>query len=353
MKKIIALTLAVLMCVGMFAACGNNGDTAKNGELNLYTWAGMFDQAVLDGFEKETGIKINYINFDYDETMLAKLEAAEGGDYDVVIADDYIIETVISEGLAQKLDTSKLSNHKNIDPKYQGQFFDPTDEYTVPFGAGVQTIAYDPAKVSIDIAGYEDLWNEALKDNLAVIGNYRVVIGMALKILGYSYNTNNLDELNEAAELLYKLADNIRLIKDDNVQNDLLSGEVGAAVMYTSQVTLAKMTNPEIEVVYPKEGVGFGIMGMFIPSKAPNAENAYKFIDYILDGEVGAKCFEYMGYFCTNTAAQQYIADEYKQFLILPENIAGEDMEMIANINAQAAEKQAEIWTEFKTRCGQ
>jgi len=353
MKKIIALTLAVLMCIGMFAACGGGETGGENGELNLFTWAGMFDQAVLDGFEEETGIKINYLNFDYDETMLAKLQAAKGGDYDLVIADDYIIETAIAEGLVQKLDKSKIANIGNVDPIYQGQFFDPTDEYTVPFGAGVQTIAYDPDNVTIEINGYEDLWNAALNDNLAIIGNYRVVIGMALKVLGYSYNTNNLDELEEAAQLLYKLADNIRLIKDDNVQNDLLSGEVGAAVMYTSQVTIAKMTDPDIKITYPKEGIGFGIMSMFIPSQAPNSEAAHKFIDYILDGKIGAKCFEYMGYYCTNTAAVENISEDFREFLVLPETFEKDDMEMIANISAEAAEKQAEIWTEFKTRCGQ
>ena len=355
MKKILAVLLAVLMCAGLLAGCGDNGESGKedNGVLNLYTWAGMFDPEVLAGFEEETGIKINYVNFDYDETMLAKLQAAKGGEYDLVIADDYIIETVIAEGLAQKLDTSKLSNYDNSNPLYQGQFFDPNDEYTVPYGAGVQTIAYNPDGVDVEITGYEDLWNEALKDNLAVIGNYRVIIGMALKVLGYSYNTENMDELDEAAELLYELADNIRLIKDDNVQDDLISGEVSAAVMYTSQVTIAKLTDPNIEIVYPTEGIGLGIMGMFIPSQAPNAENAYKFIDYILDAEVGAKCFEYLGYYCTNKAAEEHIADEYKEFLTLPEDIKQENTEMIENISAEAAEKQSEIWTEFKTRCGQ
>ena len=353
MKKTVAVLLALTMCLGVLSACGQEKGSSDGGTLNLYTWAGMFDPDVIEGFEKETGIKVNYVNFDYDETMLAKLEAADGGDYDLVIADDYIIETVIAEGLAQKLDTSKLSNYANINPIYQGQFYDPNDEYTVPYGSGVQTIAYDPDAVDIDINGYEDLWNPALSDSLAVIGNYRVIVGMALKVLGYSYNTNNLDEIEEAGELLYTLADNIRLIKDDNVQDDLISGEVSAAVMYTSQVTLARLANPNIKTVYPSEGIGFGIMGMFIPSKAPNAEAAYKFIDYILDAEIGAKCFEYLGYYCTNKAAEEYISDEMKELIVLPEEFSADDMEMIATVSAEAGEKMSEVWTEFKTRCGQ
>ena len=351
MKKLLALLLVLSLCLSLQA--GMISASADGGTLNIYTWAEMFDPDVLAEFEAETGYRINYVNFDYDETMLTKLEAADGGDYDVVIADDYIIELVIQEGLAQKLDREKLPNFGNINPIYQGQFYDPTDEYTVPYGAGVQTITYNPATVDVPVTGYADLWNESFKNDIALTANYRVMIGMALKILGYSYNTNDLNELEEAGALMRDLAPNVRLIKDDNLQDDLLSGEVSAAVMYTSQVTMAKMSDPGMEVVYPKEGIGFGIMGMFIPSKAPNAEAAYAFIDFILRPEVSARSFEYLGYYCTNKAADALISEEFREFLVLPEEFKAEDMEMIGNIGSEAAEKQAEIWTEFKTLCGQ
>ena len=352
MKKSIVLVLVLALCLTLLAGCGGSGKKT-GGTLNIYTWSEMFDPDVLSEFEAKTGITINYTNFDFDETMLEKLEAAKGGEYDLVIADDYIIETVIAEGLAQKLDKSKLSNFGNINPVYQGQFYDPTDEYTVPYGAGVQTIAYDPDAVSVEVKGYEALWDPSFKDSIAITANYRVMIGMALKRLGYSYNTNDLAQIDEAGELFYELADNIRLIKDDNIQDDLISGEVSAAVMYTSQVTMAKLTKPELEVVYPEEGIGFGIMAMFIPSQAPNAEAALQFIDYILQPEVSAKSFEYLGYYCTTKAADDLISEEYKEFLVLPAEFKAEDMEMIGNISAEAAAKQEEIWIEFRNRCGQ
>ena len=127
-----------------------------------------------------------------------------------------------------------------------------------------------------------------LEDNLGIIDNFRVVNGMALKVLGESYNTEDTAAIEAAGDKLLELAPNIRLIKDQNTQDDLLSGEVGAAVLYTSQATMAKMANPDLEVVFPEEGIGFGIMAQFIPANAPNAENAYKFIDYILQPEVAA-----------------------------------------------------------------
>ncbi len=348
MKKL-AFILAALMAAGTLTSCG--GGAGENGTLNLFTWEGMFPEEVLTEFEETTGIDINYVNFDYDETMLMKLQAAEGGDYDLIIADDYIIETAIAEGLVQKLDKSKIPSIGNVNPLYQGQFYDPTDEYTVPYGAGVQTIVYNPANVGVDITGYADLWDASLADSVGIISNYRVINGMALKVLGKSYNTTETADIAAAGAKLNELAPNIRLIKDDYIQDDLISGEINAAVMYTSQVTMAKLTDPSLEVVYPKEGIGFGIMAMFVPSKAPNADAAHKFIEFILDPERGAKCYEYLGYYCTATASEPYITEEYREFLTLPAEFSKDDMEMIENITPEADDAHIAAWSEFKGLC--
>ena len=348
MKKL-ALILAALMAAGTLTSCG--GGAGENGTLNLFTWEGMFPEEVLTEFEETTGIDINYVNFDYDETMLMKLQAANGGDYDLIIADDYIIETAIAEGLVQKLDKSKIPSIGNVNPLYQGQFYDPTDEYTVPYGAGVQTIVYNPANVGIDITGYADLWDASLADSVGIISNYRVINGMALKVLGKSYNTTETADIAAAGAKLNELAPNIRLIKDDYIQDDLISGEINAAVMYTSQVTMAKLTDPSLEVVYPKEGIGFGIMAMFVPSKAPNADAAHKFIEFILDPERGAKCYEYLGYYCTATASEPYITEEYREFLTLPAEFSKDNMEMIENITPEADDAHIAAWSEFKGLC--
>lgn len=361
MKKFIVSVLALTAAAAALSGCagsgsaGNSGGGTKaaqsGGELNLFTWEGMFPQEVLDSFTAETGIKVNYSSFDTDETMLSKLQTAKGGDYDVIIADDYIIETAIAEGLVKGLDKSKMENFKNINPIYQGQFFDPQDTYTVPYGAGVQTIVYNPEIIGLDIKGYADLWDESLKDNLAIIGNYRVINGMALKVAGESYNTNDLAVIDAAGEKLLDLAPNIRLIKDDNVQDDLISGEVGAAVMYTSQVTMACLANPDLKVVYPEEGIGFGIMAQFIPVNAPHTEEAYAFMDYILRPEVSKACFEYFGYYSTNSAADGLIDAEYQNFLTLPADFGGKT-EMIQNVDAATEEEHVKVWTKFKSACG-
>jgi len=350
MKKMkwLAAALVLVLCMTGLAGCSSGSSNT----LTLYTWEGMFPDEVLSGFEEATGLKVNYVNFDSGETMLSKLQAAKGGDYDLAIVDDYIIETAVNEGLAQKLDTSKLSNYGNINSIYQGQFYDPSDDYTVPYGAGVMTLIYDPSAVDIDIKGYSDLWDESLRDKVGVIANPRVINGMALKVLGESYNTEDTEVIERAGGLLIDLAPNIRLIKDDNIQVDLLSGEISVGVMYTNQVALAKLENPDLEIVFPQEGIGFGIMAGFIPSNAPNADAAYQFLDYILDAEVAARCFEWLCYYCTTEAAEPYIDESVKGFVTLPEGF-NVNMEMIQNVGTDIEEIHTRIWDEFRAACGQ
>jgi spermidine/putrescine-binding protein len=169
--------------------------------------------------------------------------------------------------------------------------------------------------------------------------------------LGKSYNTLNLGEIRAAGEKLLSLAPNIRLIKDDSLEEEILSGEISVAVMYTSQVTMAMLAKPELKMVFPSEGIGFGIMAGFIPSKAPNPEAAYAFLDYILDGRRGADCFEFLGYYSTYSASDPYISETFKEFLTLPYGF-NINMEMIQNISAEAEEEHSLVWTSFKAAAG-
>ena len=336
-----------MLCAALTAAMatGVSVSAKDKDELVLYTWDGMVPQEVLDDFEKETGTKVVYSNFDTDETMLEKLSQAKGGDYDVVIADDYIIESAVKEGLVQKLDKDAITNWGNINPLFQGQFYDPDDEYTVPYGAGIPLIVYDPDQVDIDIKGYKDLWDPSLEDSVAIIGAYRVICGITQLSMGESMNEDDVDVISRTGEKLQELAPNIRLIQDDNTQNALLNGEASVAFLYTSQVTQALKDNPDLKVVYPEEGLGFGILGTFIPSEAPNAEAANEFINYLLKPEVTAKCINSVGYYNTNKAADGLVDEN----LVVPDDVTkGESIE---NVSQEAEQEYNKIWTEFKAAC--
>ena len=338
----------ILALFVLLIACDNKP------RMVLYTWSDMFPPEILTGFESETGIRVQYVNFEYNETMLARLQADRRGSYDLIIADDYMVETVIQEGLAARLDRSLLTNFRNIDPFFQGHFYDPTDGFTVPYGAGVVTIVYDPRLVDTPINSYADLWNTALEQKLGILGNFRVINGMALKVMGESYNTNNLGTIQAAGNLLLQLAPNIRLIRDYSLDDELLSGEISAAVMYTEMVTEAIRARRDLRMIFPTEGIGFGIMPAFIPHNAPNPGAAHAFLNYILDPRRGAECFEYLGYYSTFSASNPYIDPGQREFLILPEEFLNLDiMEMIGNVSDEARELHNEIWTAFRRAAGQ
>ena len=343
-KKIVSMILCAALAGSMLAGCGEKKEE-DNKELVLYTWEGLFPQEVLTDFEDETGIRIISSNFDSNETMFEKVQQSDGKDYDLVIGDDYIIEQIVNNGLAKELDKEKLKNYDNINPLYQSQFYDPENKYTIPHGAGIPLIVYDPEQVDFEIQGYEDLWNPALEDKIATIASYRAVEGMVLLTMGKSMNEQDPAVIKEVGEKLKELAPNIRMIQDTNTQNALLNGEASVGILYTSQVIAALAENPDLKVVYPKEGLGFGIMNFFIPKNAPDTEEAYAFLDYILESEVAAKCFDFVGYYCTNKAADELVNPD----LVVPDSVT--KGEIIQNVSAEAEEVYNQNWTEFKAAC--
>ena len=344
-KRVLA---AMLTAMTALSVCGMSA-LADDNELVLFTWENMFPQEVLDGFEEETGVKVVYSNFDTDETMLEKLSQAKGGDYDVVVADDYIIEQAVNEGLVSELDKDAITNFGNINPLYQGQFYDPDDKYTVPYGAGIPLIVYDPSVVGIEIKGFGDLWDASLTDSLGLIDDARVTIGMVLLSMGQSMNTTDDAILAEAAEKLDALKSNIHVLEYENLHNYLVSGDVAVAYTFTPFVALALNANPDLKVVWPEEGLGFGIDGCFIPSAAPHAKNANLFLEFLLRPEIAAICAEWQYYCSPNAAAQDCLEDWYKEnpvFNGIYDRIG--DAEYVMNLSTEDEQKFQDIWTKFK-----
>lgn len=346
MKKLVLLTLVFLLACSCLSGCGSS-EKEEAKELVIYTWEEYLPEEVLARFEEETGIHIIYTNFETNEEMLAKLENAKGGDYDLVLASDYIIKIAADQDLVQELDLSKIPNYKNIDPIYQGFFYDPENNLTVPYAPGIPLIVYDPSRVDIEITGYADLWDPSLKDSVGLMDTERVIMGMALKVLGESFNTNDLDKIQEAGDLLLELAPNVRILNQDQTHDYLLSGEISAAFLFTNQVAEAVAANPDLKVVYPKEGLGFGVDAFFIPSAAPHPDAAHEFLNYILDGEVGAEISSWLMYMCPNKAAYPYLPEEFQASLMISEGDIPEG-EFIMDVSEEATALHAELYTAFK-----
>ena len=349
-KRIIAAAAAMIMSVSTLAGCSGGQKSGENQKvLNILTWDGYIPENIISEFQSEKNIKMNFSNFESNEEMLAKLEATGGGDYDLVIGSDYILKQAISENLIEKLDKSKLSNFENLDPAYLNQYYDPESEYTIPYSAGTPLIIYDKEKIGMEITSYEDLWNPALKGKLVLLDDARNTIGIVLKSMGESMNTTDPQILAKAKEKLMKLKDNIHHLDATNPYESIISGETDIGYMFTSQILTAMNEREGLDVVYPKEGMGFGIDSWFIPKGAKNQDSAYEFLNYIMDAETAANISEQIFYQCANKAAGEYLSAEYKSnpALYIPAEKLGEP-EFIETLDPETTALYDEIWTSFK-----
>lgn len=383
MKRLLTLLLSAAVAATLFAGCSGGEDNPPKGQLpegakqvfpstsqsssaaedtsssvqstdeekvlNIFTWDGYFPEDVIAEYTERTGIKVNFSNFESNEEMLTKLEAANAGDYDIIVASDYIIDIMRKKGgLLKELDKSQIPNFSNIDPNFQSKFYDPDNLYTVPYGPGTPLIVYDPEVCTVDIQGYEDLWNPELADSIVAMDDARNLIGITLKSMGKSFNETDPAVLEQAKEKLLQLKPNIRTLAVNNLQDVILSGEASVGYMFTAQVVMALQQNPNLKVVYPKEGMGFGIDNLIVPANAPHPNNAFGFLNYILEPEVGAKVSSQIMYMCPNQASAEYLPEEFKnnQALYIPSDVLG-NTEFIQDVG-EATEIYDKIWTEFK-----
>ena len=311
MKRFLALCLALSLVLTLAPALGEEEKV-----LNIFSWEGYVDETTIANFTAETGISINYAVFASNEEMLMKLQANGASEYDIIIASDYILSLARKENLLLPLDKEQLTGWENINPAYLDQYFDPGNVYTMPYTVGVPMIVYDPARVAEPITSFDDLWREEFRDNLCLLDDARVMIGAVLKTLGYSYNPT--------------------------------AGEVVAGYLFTPDVVICQMENPDLVAVFPEEGIGFGIDSLAIPANAPHPQNAHIFLDYLLRPEVAAHVAEWQLYTNPNLAADPLISEETKQYAALnvPEELLA-TKEYVEDVGEYESVYQ-EIWMEFK-----
>ena len=317
--------------------------------INLFTWATYIDDDTLAKFEAASGLKVNYSYLTSNEEMLAKLEANDGSEYDLVLASDYALEILRKTDLIQPLNKDLLPNFGNLNHNYLGRYFDPESAYVVPYTAGTPMLVYDPAKVDFEIKGYADLWNEQLKNQVVLVDDARNIVGITLKTMGKSFNETEPAVLAEAATRLNPLFPNVVSFDYDTPYTVLTSGQATVGYMFTPFVQLALMERPDLKAVFPEEGLGFGIDGFVIPKNAPHPENAHMLLNFLLDGEVAANTAKVQMYMTPNSAALTHMTEEEKNnpTYVTDEQIAS--AEFIMDVG-DATSIYQDIWTAFKAQ---
>lgn len=303
MKKRLWWLLATIL---LLAHQSVSADDSKR--LYFYNWTSYLPADVLAQFTKETGIKVVYSTYESNETLYARLKTHKDGAYDLVVPSTYFVNKMRNEGMIQKIDKSKLSNLRYIDPLLLNRSFDSNNDYSIPYiwgatGIGVNNTVIDPKTITT----WSELWNPKYKNSLVLTDDAREVFQMALLKLGYSGNTRNKKEINEAYEELKKLMPNVLTFNSDDPAAPFMQGEVNLGMIWNGAAYIASKDGMSISFVWPKEKGIFWMDSLSIPANSKNKEGALKLIDFLLRPEVAKRVVETIGYSTPNLAAKKLL----------------------------------------------
>lgn len=292
-KKIILALMLVLACTALCSCTDEEKQTLK-----VYNAGEYIDTSLLGAFEKEYNAKVIYETFDSNESMYTKV--ASGEQYDVIIPSDYMIERLIKEDMLLELDKQQLSNLNGIKPEIMNLSCDPENKYSVPYFWGTVGILYNKNivdKQDLETQGWGILKNSKYKGDIFMYDSERDSFMVALKNLGYSLNTENKAEFDEAYKWLMEQKSTVEpIIVGDDVIDNMISGNKSMAVVYSGDAAYIMSENPDMEYFEPKEGTNFWVDGMVIQKGSTQVELAHKFIDFMIREDNAEKNSEKVGY---------------------------------------------------------
>ena len=297
--------------------------------LNVYNWSDYIAEDTLKNFEKETGIKVRYDNFDNNEIVHAKLVAGKTG-YDVVVPSSYWAKIQADGGLLMKIDKSKLPNFKNLDPTLEEQLakLDPGNQYQVNWLWGYTTVGINVEKVKAALGGMpmpDNAWDLVFKPEyisklkgcgVSFLDSATEVIPAALHYLGKPAYSKTQADYAGVAPLLKSVRPYVTLFSSSGYINDMANGSICVALGWSGDINIARQraiegkTGQNIQALIPKTGGILFFDVMVIPADAPHPENAYKWINYILRPEVHASLTNKVFYANPNKESRKFIKPE-------------------------------------------
>ncbi len=302
-RGLLGSSLAVAAVVGSHPRLLN----AQAREVNVFNWDTYIGPDTVDDFTEATGIEVRYDLFGSSDELFGRLREGNPG-YDVIYPSNDYVERMIVADMLVPLDHSRIPNIANLDPAFTNPRFDPGRVYSVPYfwgtiGIGYRTTAAQPTSWKAVFDSDEHAGRISLL-------NDKNTLQAALLYLGYSLNTENPDEINEAAELLIRQKPNIKTFGPDNGQDLLIAGEVDICLEWNGDILQVMEEDDELSYVVPEEGAMLWEDAMAIPKGGPNPDEAHEWINFILDAEVHGAIATYIKYPLPNKAAKAFIPEE-------------------------------------------
>ena len=356
MKKIILLILSISI---IFVGCGNSNTDIPNpiekygsNVLKLYNWGEYIGEDVISNFEKEYGVKVISEYFDSNEMMYTKIQS--GDKYDVLVPSDYMVQRLISENYIMELDKSLIPNEQYLYDGVKNLEFDPDGKYSIPYFWGSVGIVYNKNNVNIkdlEQKGYNILKDTKYKGNVYMYDSERDAFMVALKSLGYSMNTENEKEIEEAYNWLLEFNNTMEpAYVTDEVIDNMVNGLKDLAVVYSGDAAYILSQNEDMGFFLPNEGTNMWCDAMVIPKNAENPKLAHEFINYILSYEASYDNSSTVGYASTNKNVLYDMNTENGEYYENEAYIPRDNYERdeFFRDNPILKEKLAELWIKVK-----
>lgn len=373
MKRFLAILFLVVLCAPMtflFSSCGEGGSGDVK-TLYVYNWGeyisdgseGSYDtNAEFEKwYEKTYGekVKVNYSTYASNEDMYAKLSAGAAA-YDVVIPSDYMIARMITEGMLRKINKENVPNleYVNLEMLFgdDDPYYDPTNEYSVPYTYGTVGIIYNTTRVSKeDIGSWDLMWNEKYKGDILQFNNSRDAFMTAQLLLGYSVNSDNDEEWVAALNKLLEQKEIVQGYVMDEIFNKMENGSAAISAYYAGDFFTMYGDNEDLAFFYPKEGTNIYVDAMCIPTCSQNPELAERYINFMLSEDAAIANAEYICYASPNRLVyenEEYIAamEELHEdaMSILYNDIFNIKTEYYYNLSPEQLKRVNELWEELK-----
>lgn len=307
MNRTLAAALAALAALGLAAGCAK--PAART--LHVYTWADYVKPEVVQRFEKEHDCSIVIDTFDSNESMYAKLKAGASG-YDIVTPSSYMVTIMAKQGMLLDLDHGRIPNLANVDPEYLKLALDPGMRVSVPYMLTNTGFACLASKVQ----GVEPTWamfdRSDLKGRMTMLNDMRETVGAALKFRGYSLNTTDDTQLDQARDVVIRWKRNLAKFENEQYKNGIASGEFLLVHGYSGDLLQAQGENPDVKFMAPREGLSISCDDLVILKDSKAAVLAHEFINFLHEPDVAAENSVFISYLCPNAPAYAKLPAEFR-----------------------------------------
>ena len=330
------------------SGCGQKED---ENALVILNYGKYIEPDVIQQFEKETGITIKYEEYESPEEMYTKYKAGSIK-YDLICTSDYMIQKLINEGEVLEMDYDNIPLYENIDPTYVefSKAFDPETKYTLPYFFGTLGILYNKTMVDeADMDSWNVLWNPKYKGQIIMENSVRDTFVPALRLLDYSINTTDEDELNEALSMLCDQKDLVYSYLVDSSADEMIAGNAAMALIYSGEAAYAQDYNDDLDYVVPKEGSNVWVDSWAVTKDCKNMENAEKFLNYLLRVDISKISFEYNHYGTPNKKLAEILPAKYtKDPALFPPSDVLDNCEIFRSLDRGTQDYYSKLWKEIK-----